>query len=268
MPVALDGLRDDLAAEHAELDRIVSAIPSEAWDVLTPSEPWTVRDQITHLTYFDDRAVLAVNDPAGFQAHLASVLADPGIIEEAHLSPGRGVDPRVVLDRWRTGRATMLAAFSGLGPEDRIAWYGPPMSAASFITARLMEAWCHGQDVVDALHLQRKATQRLRHIAHLGVRTRLFSYSVRGLAAPAGDVCVELTAPDGAAWTWGDPAASDRVRGEALDFCLVVTQRRHADDTRLQIDGDAAREWMSIAQAFAGPPGPGRRPGQFSRDSG
>ena len=265
MPVDLDSLRADLAEEHTELDEIVCAIPLDAWDTPTPAEPWTVRDQITHLTYFDDRAVLAAKDPKGFQAHLAAVMADPSIIEDAHLSPGHGVAPQTVLDRWRVGRAAMLAAFAELGPEDRIAWYGPPMSAASFITARLMETWCHGQDVIDALQLQRRPTRRLRHIAHLGVRTRQFSYTVRGQAAPAGDVYVELSAPDRTDWRWGEAGASDRVRGDALDFCLVVTQRRHADDTGLRIEGPNAREWMSIAQAFAGPPGPGRRPGQFPR---
>jgi hypothetical protein len=43
----------------------------------------------------------------------------------------------------------------------------------------------------------------------------------------------------------------------------VVTQRRHVDDTDLVVTGDMAREWMQIAQAFAGPPGAGRLPGQF-----
>jgi uncharacterized protein (TIGR03084 family) len=74
---------------------------------------------------------------------------------------------------------------------------------------------------------------------------------------------VELTGPDGDLWTWGPADAADRVTGPALDFCLLVTQRRHRDDLALVIQGPAAAEWMSIAQAFAGPPGPGRRPGQF-----
>jgi hypothetical protein len=50
-----------------------------------------------------------------------------------------------------------------------------------------------------------------------------------------------------------------------LDFCLVVTQRRHVADTALDVEGPAAVEWISIAQAFAGAPGAGRQPGQFAR---
>ena len=71
----------------------------------------------------------------------------------------------------------------------------------------------------------------------------------------------EVTGED---WTWGDEGVVDQVRGPALDFCLVVTQRRHLDDTALEVEGPVAAEWMSIAQAFAGPPGPGRKAGQFT----
>jgi uncharacterized protein (TIGR03084 family) len=117
-----------------------------------------------------------------------------------------------------------------------------------------MEYWAHGQDVADAVGRQREPSARLRHICHLGVRTRGFSYAVRGLTAPAVDVFVGLTAPDGGTWTWGDPASADRVEGDAGDFCLVVTQRRVVTDTGLQVTGAAAIEWMSIAQAFAGGP--------------
>ena len=61
----------------------------------------------------------------------------------------------------------------------------------------------------------------------------------------------------------GRQRGRERVEGSALDFCLVVTQRRHVDDTDLVVVGDMANEWMHIAQAFAGPPGAGRTPGQF-----
>jgi uncharacterized protein (TIGR03084 family) len=74
---------------------------------------------------------------------------------------------------------------------------------------------------------------------------------------------VELDAPDGEQWTWGPPDSANSVRGPAVDFCLVATQRRHVDDTKLAVVGPVATRWMSIAQAFAGPPGAGRRPGQF-----
>jgi uncharacterized protein (TIGR03084 family) len=142
----------------------------------------------------------------------------------------------------------------------RIPWYGADMSITSAVTARLMETWAHGQDIADALAIRREPTDRLRSIAHLGVATRPFSFRLRGLPVPQEEVTVELIAPSGEVWRWGDSKAAQRVTGTALDFCLVVTQRRHLADTALTIVGDGAARWMSVAQAFAGTPGPGRKP--------
>ena len=164
-------------------------------------------------------------------------------------------------------RSRFIEAAAGLDPATRVAWYGPSMSVASFVTARLMETWCHGQDVRDAVGLPPAAGPRLRHIAHLGVRTHANSYLANCREVPAGVPRVELTAPDGSLWSWGEPGVTDRIAGSALDFCLVVTQRRHRADTDLVITGPLAEEWMSLAQAFAGPPGDGRRAGQFPRAS-
>jgi uncharacterized protein (TIGR03084 family) len=97
------------------------------------------------------------------------------------------------------------------------------------------------------------------------VRTRAFSYVTRGLEPNTEPVAVDLVAPSGERWVFGEPDATNRITGPAEDFCQVVTQRRHPADTDLVIEGEAAAEWMRFAQAFAGPPGEGRRPGQFPR---
>jgi uncharacterized protein (TIGR03084 family) len=125
-------------------------------------------------------------------------------------------------------------------------------------TARLMETWAHGLDVADALGVKRPATARLRSIAHIGVRTRDFAFSINGLTPPADPFHVELRAPDGSVWEWGPKDAVQRVTGSAEDFCMLVTQRRPPTDLDVTADGAEAVKWLSIAQAFAGPPGPGR----------
>ncbi|HEY4610944.1 MAG TPA: maleylpyruvate isomerase family mycothiol-dependent enzyme, partial [Ilumatobacteraceae bacterium] len=181
---------------------------------------------------------------------------------DASVDAGRTMNANDLLQHWRSDRKRLVQTATMIDPSTRVPWYGPPMAARSFITARLMETWAHGQDVADALGVARRPTRRLRHVAHIGVRARPFSYSVHNMIVPEADVAVRLTGPDGEGWEWGE-SRLDVVSGPALDFCLVVTQRRHVADTRLQIDGDAAREWMSIAQAFAGTIGEGRRPGQF-----
>ncbi len=179
---------------------------------------------------------------------------------EEHLLRGRAMAGRDVLAWWRAARTSMVGAARGLDPHARVPWFGPPMGALSFVSARLMETWAHGQDVADALAVTRVPTARLRHIAHLGVRARPFSYVVRGLDVPAEPVRVDLTGPSGEHWEWDSEASSELVRGSALDFCLVVTQRRHLSDTTLTVKGASATQWLAIAQAFAGPPGNGRPP--------
>jgi len=127
------------------------------------------------------------------------------------------------------------------------------MSAMSFATARLMETWAHGQDVRDALGREPDVTARLRHVADLGVRTRPFAYGARGVDLPDAGVRVELVGVDDEAWVWGPEGVEDEVRGPALDFCLVVTQRINPADTALTVSGRWANDWLGIAQAFAGP---------------
>ena len=269
MIVVMRAICDDLDSEHGDLDALVVPLSNEQWSMATPSPGWAIRDQISHLWFFDQRAVMAITDPEAFAADIQWLMANGGT--DASVAPGRSMPPEELLARWRTDRRTLIDVASTLDPSARVSWYGPAMAARSFITARLMETWAHGQDVADALGVTRRPTSRLRHVAHIGVRARPFSYAVRGLTLPDSGVVVRLTAPDGDDWVWGTAEGSDVpgdnvVSGPALDFCLVVTQRRHLADTRLSVVGDAAAEWMSIAQAFAGAAGTGRHPGQFAAD--
>ena len=260
----LASLCDDLEAEHADLDAVVAPIAAADWDRTTPAAGWTVRDQIHHLGWFDRNGVVAIEEPDVFRETMEEMVGDFGAFESKMTAEARSMPAGELLEWWRSGRERILRVLRHADPTLRVPWYGPPMAVASFTTARLMETWAHGQDVVDALGATRAPTARLRHIAHIGVRTRGFSYAIRNREVPDGDVHVALTAPDGSTWTWGSDDAVDRVTGPALDFCLVVTQRRHVADTAVVTEGPLAQEWMSIAQAFAGGPGEGRQPGQFA----
>jgi uncharacterized protein (TIGR03084 family) len=259
--VAMDAICDDLHAEHLALDELVAGLSEAEWSLATPAAEWSIRDQISHLWFFDQRAAMALRDPDEFAADTQRLLAAGGT--KASVEPGRAISGAELLAAWRADRADLLALARTVDPSSRVPWYGPAMAARSFITARLMETWAHGHDVADALGVARPATARLKHVAHIGVRARPFSYMINGMALPESPVYVALHAPDGSLWEWGEPAPN-RVLGDALDFCLVVTQRRHPADTGLVVEGPAATEWIGIAQAFAGEPGSGRTPGQFS----
>lgn len=259
----MDALCDDLLAETADLEGLVASIDDVAWATPTPAEGWDVKDQVAHLAYFDDRARDAMTDPDRFRAERDEAITQPDLVDRIAAENRRG-SPKQTLAWFRTARSTLVEAARAADPSARVPWYGPDMSVASSITARIMETWAHGQDVADALGASRAPTDRLRHVAFIGVRTLANSYQARGLAVPEKPVRVELSAPGGDTWTFGPDDAADVVRGPALDFCLAVTQRRHVDDLDLELDGPIATEWLAIAQAFAGPPGPGRKPGQFT----
>jgi uncharacterized protein (TIGR03084 family) len=248
----------DMRAEQDALDALVAGLTDEQWRLATPSPGWAVADQIGHLTYFDGAAATAVADPPAFTASVEQLVAAD---DQDALTLHRHLTPPELLAAWRANRHRLADVAATLDDESRIAWYGPSMGAKSFLTARLMECWAHGQDVADALGAETVATDRLRHVARLGVITRGWSYANRGLEPPPGDVRVALTGPSGAPWRFGPDDAAGVVTGPALDFCLVVTQRRHVDDTSLRVTGDMARDWLEKAQAFAGPPtdGPARR---------
>ena len=264
MPVSMDALADDLAAESADLRALLAPLSEQDWKRDTPAEGWTIADQVSHLAYFDDVAVQSAVRPEEFTAEKERIEADGGIDPDTIAARFRDRSGEAMLAWYDEARDRLLETFRSLDPKERVPWFGPAMSAASSLTARIMETWAHGQDVADALDVIREPSARLRHVAHIGVGARAFSYAANSRELPDAPIRVELTAPDGDVWAWGPQDAADRVTGPALDFCLAVTQRRHRDDVDLQVTGPAATEWMTFAQAFAGKAGTGRAPGQFA----
>jgi uncharacterized protein (TIGR03084 family) len=243
----------DLAAESADLDRIVAALPPDDFSRPTPAPGWTIAHQIAHLAWTDWIALTAVTDPDEFVRQLTEAGAtEPGFVDratETFLAP-----PQELLYRWRQGRADLATALTAT-TAPKVLWFGTSMSPTSMVTARLMETWAHGLDIADTLGIERGFTQRLRHIAHLGYRTIGHGFAAHGRARPTAGFRVELSTPDGSMWTFGPDDASERVEGPALDFCLLVTQRRRPDELAVKATGPVATEWLDVAQAFAGPPG-------------
>ena len=176
-----------------------------------------------------------------------------------HLERGRESSPRELLEWWRSARRKLLRVMSTQDPDERLPWFGPPMRARSSVQARMMETWVHGHDIAQALGAEREPTDRLFHIADLGVKTFRFSFQNRGLDVPDGRVRVALRGPSGIVRVWNDEWDTS-ITGPVEEFVLVVAQRIHVDDTHLVLEGSLARRWMEVAQIFAGPPGPGRAP--------
>jgi uncharacterized protein (TIGR03084 family) len=253
-----DGVLADLRAESDALDELVAELDDDGWRIATPAPGWTIAHQIAHLWWTDRASLVAVTDEPGFAEILKDAATNPlGFVDEGAEQLAK-TPPAEMLADWRRTRNRLHDELLRVADGRKLPWFGPPMSAASMATARLMETWAHGLDVADALGVKRPATSRLRSIAHIGVRTRDFAFAVHGLAVPTEPFLVELVAPDGSTWSWGPADADQRVTGSAKDFCLLVTQRRPRAELDLTAIGDDAAKWLTIAQAFAGPPVAGR----------
>ncbi|HEY9313426.1 TIGR03084 family metal-binding protein [Williamsia sp.] len=256
---------DDLAAEQVSLDELVRSFDDDDWHAATPAEGWTNRHQIAHLAFFDATAALALTNPQAFARHQQRAAQDPDTYRVEVLQPLLALTSPQLLEHWRKSCKTLLLALHSAAPVARYPWYGPSMSLASMATARLMETWAHGQDVADSAEIDRPATARLVHIARLACLARPYSFAKAGLPPPKTDVTVKLALPSKEWWRFGDSSSPDSITGPIDDFCLVLTRRRHVADTALEVTGPIAATWMAVGQAFAGPPGPGRYPGQFHR---
>ncbi|NYG54049.1 TIGR03084 family metal-binding protein [Nocardioides perillae] len=259
----LEQVLADLAAEQAAVDALLAPLSDEQWRTPTPAEGWDVAHQVAHLAWTDEAAVLAATDRAGWDQLVAAAVAAPdGFVDDAAAEGARAPGAEL-LERWRHGRETLVEVLTTLPAGTKLPWFGPPMSAASMATARYMETWAHGLDVAEGLAAAGLGAEpdphdRVRHVVHLGVRTRGFAYATHGMEPPAEEPRVELTLPGGEVLTYGPDDAAQRVSGSAWDFALLATQRRHRADTDLVAVGDDAEQWLGIAQAFAGPPGGGR----------
>ena len=256
----LDEVLADLDVEGDRLEKLLVALDEDGWRRPTPAPGWDVATQVAHLAWTDEAALAAATDKARWDELVLEALADPEEYVDRTALEGGAVPPAELLERWRTARSRLAAALREYPAGQRMPWYGPPMSATSMATARFMETWAHSLDVHEALGADPEVSDRIRHVAHLGVRTRDWSFTVRGLEPPSEEFRVELSAPGGDRWEWGPEDAAQSVRGSAYDFCLLVTQRVHRDDTDLVAEGPDATAWLVIAQAFAGPPGRGREP--------
>ena len=248
----------DLAAEGDRLEQLVAGLDDDGWRTPTPAPGWDVATQVAHLAWTDEVALKAATDKEAWDAVVLGAIADPaGFVDAQALALAREPD---LLHRWRRARADLRAALVEMPPGEKMPWFGPPMSPTSMATARLMETWAHSLDVHEALGAAVEDTDRIRHVAHLGVRTRNFAFSVHGLEPPAEEFRIDLVAPSGDVWSWGPEDAAQTLTGSAADFCRLVTQRVHRADTDLVASGDDVDRWLDIAQAFAGQPGEGRAP--------
>ncbi|MDG2304213.1 MAG: TIGR03084 family metal-binding protein [Candidatus Binatia bacterium] len=258
----------DLRDEAEELNTFLETLDKRDWTRATPFKNWTPWDVVAHLHFFDEVSLLSLNDPDAFATCRDDLVAKMAkgitLADEAKRVLG-GLDAETLRTKWIESCREMADALGASEPKRRLPWFGPDMGVPMFTTARYMETWAHGQDIYDLLHHPRAQTDRIKHIAVIGMKTFGWTFVNRGEEIPGPPPYVRIDSPSGGVWEWGDPSDEEYVRGSAVEFCHVVTQGRNVADTSLAVKGPVATYWMSIAQCFAGaavdPPKPGERLG-------
>ncbi|WP_425271437.1 TIGR03084 family metal-binding protein [Micromonospora inaquosa] len=256
---------DDLIADGDDIETLVTGLSPAQWSLDTPAPGWTVKHQIAHLAFVSHLAALSASQPEAFADHVADAKRDFQAAVNNALTAYLALSTDSLVDKWRQERNAAAKALAAVEPTATVPWLVTPLPPSVLAAAGMMELFGHGQDIADALGHTRELTDRIGHLAWFGFRTRDFGYHAHGLTPPTDEFRVEVTGPSGVVWEFGPADATQRVTGPAVDFALLVSRRRHRDDLSLIAQGEEADRWLDIAQAYRGPAGAGRRPGQFAK---
>lgn len=239
----------ELDAEQAELDAILATLSKEEFDLPTPAEGWTIRDQISHLADVNEVAVDTMLDGPRSLNIDAGRFASADAFTEAGCERGRAMTVDELLEWWRASVQLQRDTFLTMDPKRRVPW-GLGMSARTLVTARLMETWAHAADVRAALELPVELTPRLRSVAWLILNAIPYAMMVAQTPIPEGrSIRLELDA-NGEPWRIGPEDATDVIRGDALRFCLAGVQRMDAATAELVAEGPFAELVLPRLRAY------------------
>jgi len=246
--------------EVITLNELAASLNSDQWQSPTKFKDWSPELIISHLYYFDLMTIYSHNNHEKFDEE-AKFLFSTYVEIKQSLPRAQKVLERLkssnyqeLVEAWLIGNSLMCEVFEKIDPKKRCRWFGPDMGARMFMTARYMETWSHSQAIYDLINIQRDYSDDIKNIANIGVKTFEWTYINRKLEVPKFKPFIQLIAPSGKQWEWNTDTSDNSVIGLASDFCHVVTQNRNIVDTNLEVKGEIAKHWMSIAQCFAGDP--------------
>ncbi|MFA1545694.1 maleylpyruvate isomerase family mycothiol-dependent enzyme [Actinomadura chokoriensis] len=238
---------DDLNAEYHQLDATLASLTPEQWAHPSGAEGWTVSDVVLHLAQTNE--VITKPSIAEGTPFLSSGAETVDGVVDGMVAAERGMPPADLLARWRTAAFATVNVLRAQPPGTRLSWVRTPLSPRTLATTRIAEHWAHAQDIVVPLGIPYPDTDRIRHIAWLAHRSLPYAFSVEGL--PDAPVFCDLSAPDGAHWTFGDPAAPSRITGPAAEFCRVGARRVAPGETTLTADGPRAADALRVLRNYA-----------------
>jgi uncharacterized protein (TIGR03084 family) len=258
---ALQDVIDDFRAECDALDAVLSNLDADGWSKETPAVGWDTRDTVGHLA--DTSDIMFHSITGGSRTLIAEALAaaeEAGVTWDGpdavdaftarQIAKVRTMSWPDVYAWWKDATDALIAKLRELDPAGRYPWGPNTISPMSLASARLMETWAHSLDVHDAAGVAYVDTDRIRHVAFLGLRAMPHAFRLESLGEP-GPIRLELTAPSGDTWTMGPADAPTVISGSASDFCRVVGRRdRDGAAGRLTGTGPDAANAIKHGRAF------------------
>jgi uncharacterized protein (TIGR03084 family) len=240
---AVDDLLADLAAQHAELDAVLTGLDGAGWGRASRCTGWSVADVVTHLAQSDELAVASMADRFG------TGLGDAADVDEWAAQAVDAEAPRPpaeVLARWHAATDALRRGLRASEPGRRVRWVAGTLSCRTLAATRLAECWIHTNDIAPVA-----PTERLRHVARLAWRTLPYSFSRAGRELH-GPVAFHLTGPTGIPWVFEpEGPATTVITGSGAELCDVAGHRRDHRTTALGGTGPDATAVLELVRTFA-----------------
>jgi uncharacterized protein (TIGR03084 family) len=247
----------DFKTESNHLYEMLRHVDAGYFKSPTQFKKWTINTVLQHLHYFNVAADLSLVNEEKF-LNLLNDLRSAGKDGQSTVAHTRekldDLGGPALLHTWHDFSTEMASRFLKANPKARVRWAGPDMSVLSSITARLMETWSHSQSIYDMLGHNRTNHDYIKNIVVLGNNTFKWTFINRGETVPSQQPFLQLKGPSGVSWEFNGKSELNYIKGQAVEFCQVVTQTRNIMDTGLKVVGKTAVRWMDIGQCFAGPP--------------
>ena len=264
----------DFKNESDYLFNTLHRLSSADFEKKTLFKNWSINTIIRHLHVWNYAAILSLSrldEWEIFSNNLKNSLNEGKSLNEFEREYTKNIENRKLLTEWKVLYEELSEKFKFQDPKKRVKWVGPDMSVISSISARHMETWAHGQAIFDELGLIRKNEDRILNIVIIGKNTFKWSFTVNNLDIPEEIPYLKLISPSGKLWEFHNQSKLNYIEGLAEEFCQVVTQVRNIQDVNLKVHGNISKEWMSIAQCFAGkaqkPPEIGTRKIRLDREN-
>lgn len=240
----------ELEAEQGALARVLERLDESAGQQPSAAEGWTISDVVLHLAQTEEVVVASatgssVNRFPDIDASTTDEMAAAWVDAE------RGPPFGNVIERWSAASRGAVEALREADPDVPLTWVATPLKPRTLATTRLAEHWIHAQDITSPLQIPYPDTDRLWHIAWLAHRTIPYAFTRAGADSPPS-VRLDLTAPSGDAWSFGDSDAPCRITGTASDFCRIAGRRLDpADAASVRSTGERHQEVLNLVRTYA-----------------